>query len=165
MRETLDEAIDRVASTLTTVSSNAGIADRVRDRLDRRPSRGPLWLVAATATGVLLATLLIDPKRGVERPAIEVTSTAPAATAVAPPRNEPSIPSDVEASGSGSAIRRTPVAIELPPPPAIAALTVPSSLSVEELEVESLAIAPVDVAHLDELAALELAALEQQESR
>ena len=171
MRETLDEAIDRVASTLTTVSLDAGFADRLNAQLDRRRSRGTMWLVAATATSVVLATLLFDRRLDVGQPAVESTSTVPASIAVAAsdvaalPPNEVTASSEVETSRAGGAIRPAAPAIEMPPLPTIAALTGPSSLSVEELQLKSLAVSPVEVVYLDEVAALELPELDKEESR
>jgi len=178
MRETLDEAIDRVASTLTTVSPDAGFADRLGARLDRRPPHGTMWLVAATATSVLLATLLVDLRLDVGEPAVESTSTAPASIAAAAsdvaalPPNEVSASREVETSRAGGAVRPSAPAIgpaapaiEMPPIPTIAALTGPSSLSVEELQLKSLAVSPVEVVYLDEVAALELPELDKEESR
>ena len=73
MRETLDEAIDRVASTLTAVSVDPGFVDRLEARLDRRRSHVPMWLMLATATTVVAAVVLIDRPPESERAAIEAT--------------------------------------------------------------------------------------------
>lgn len=161
MRETLDEAIDRVASTLTAVSADSRVADRLDARLDQPRSRAPLWLMAATATGVLLATLLMNRSWDVQRPAIEFSSKATTPTAASSsPGIEPSIPIEVGTSAPSSATRHASGELEMPPAPTIAALTGPPSLSVDELRLESLTIAPVDVVHLEAVASLELPELE-----
>ena len=68
MRETLDEAIDRVASTLTAVSADSRFANRLDARLDERRSWAPIWLMAATATSVKAAASSVTPTtRGASR--------------------------------------------------------------------------------------------------
>ena len=161
MRETLDEAIDRVAATLTTVSADSGLADRLDARLDGRRARAPIWLMAATATSVLLATLLMNRPWDVQRPAIESPSKATTTTAASPsPGTELSIPIEAGTSAPGSATRHASGELEMAPAPTIAALTGPPTLSVDELRLESLTIAPVDVVHLEAVVSLELPALE-----
>jgi hypothetical protein len=161
MRETLDEAIDRVASTLTAVSADSRLADRLDARLDGRRSRAPIWLMAATATSVLLATLLMNRPSDVQPPAIESPSKAITASAAGPSATiEASSPVEVGTSTPSSATRHASRELEMPPAPTIAALTGPPSLSVDELRFESLTIAPVDVVHLEAVTSLELPALE-----
>lgn len=161
MRETLDEAIDRVASTLTAVSADSRLADRLDTRLDERRSRAPIWLMAATATSVLLATLLMNRPWDVQRPAIESPSKAMTASAAGPSATiEVSIPIEVGTSTPSSQTRHASRELVMAPAPTIAALTGPPSLSVDELQLESLTITPVDVVHLEAVTSLELPALE-----
>jgi hypothetical protein len=166
MRETLDEAIDRVAATLTTVSADSGFADRLDARLDGRRARAPIWLMAATATSLLLAMVLMNQPWGlqlwdVQRATVEAPSKATTATLASPsPTSEVSVPIAPRTSAPAGTIRHASHELEMAPAPTIAELTGPPSLSVDELRLESLTIAPVDVVHLDEVASLELPALE-----
>jgi len=160
MRETLDEAIDRVASTLTAVSADSRFVDRLDARLGERRSRAPIWLMAATATSVLLAALLMNRPWDVQRAAIESPSKTMTASAARPSAIEASIPIEVRTSTPSSAIRHASRELVMAPAPTIAALTGPPSLSVDELRFESLTITPVDVVHLEAVTSLELPALE-----
>ena len=160
MRETLDEAIDRVASTLTAVSVDPGFVDRLEARLDRRRSQVPMWLMLATATTVVAAIVLVDRPRESERAAIEATLPRVADASPALPSAAVDLPADVSGSAGRSESRHELVTPDMPPPPIIAALTGPPSLAVDELSLESLDIAPVEIVHLDDVPSLELPALE-----
>jgi hypothetical protein len=97
----------------------------------------------------------------VERPTIEAQSRATTAPLASPsPPSEASVPIAPRTSAPAGTIRHASRELEMPPAPAIAGLTGPPSLSVDELRLESLTIAPVDVVHLDEVTSLELHALE-----
>jgi hypothetical protein len=166
MQETLDEAIDRVASTLTTVAADPGFADRLDARLDERRLRAPMWLTAAAATSLLLAMVLMNRPWGlqlwdVQRPTIEAPSKATTATLASPsPTSEASVLIAPRTSTPAGTTRNASRELEMPPAPTIAALTGPPTLSVDELRLESLTVAPVDVVHLEAVVSLELPALE-----
>ena len=160
MRETLDEAIDRVASTLTAVSTDSGFVARLDACLEQRRSHVPMWLMLATAATVVVVVVLIDRPRETERAAIESILPPTAADAARPSTAEPNVFAETDALATAQEIRHALVEPDMPPAPSIAALTGPSWLALDGLSVELLAIAPVEIVHLDDVPSLELPALE-----
>lgn len=168
IRETLDEAIDRVAAAMTAVPARP-----VHREIGEGPHREigkireftflpklaglPVLLVAAAT--VLLAVLVLDRPREMEPAVLESTlprvNEAARAAPVAPVV-ETAAPVPARREGTVHEV----VEPHIPPRPAIAALTEPSGLTVGELNLESLAIAPVEVTDLEDLPSLELSALE-----
>ncbi len=150
--ETLDEAIDRVASSLTLAPADAAFSARLRARLDRS-SVLPWPLLAAAVAGTLAAAVALgivggrptpSVDRGTatdDRPAVEASSSLPAGQAVTS-----------RASQLLTATRARPTPNSQAPAfsvPAIVALDPPDELGVGRLNVQPLALQPVEVAELE----------------
>ena len=166
MRETLDEAIDRVAAAMTTVEHSVEHRE-IREFGERRKSPESLLpdlpdlpvLLAAAAT-VLMAALLLDGARELERPTLEATLPRVAETVGAAPSAPEAVEARSEPVSAHDVIRHEFVDPDIPPRPTIAGLTGPSVLTVDELSLESLAVAPVEVVDLEDPPSLELPALD-----
>jgi hypothetical protein len=144
--ETLDEAIDRVAASMTMVSGDVTLSSRVRAGMANAKRSGAVWgfVVAGSIAAAVLAIVVMD-QRGAP---IASGTNAPGVTAVDPPRvlqssrgAEP-ITQPVQrelSSDSTIAVRRDA------PEPSIPALALPEALNLEGLEMQSLSIAPVEL--------------------
>lgn len=159
--ETMDEAIDRVAASLTAVCDDEEFVTRLEARLDVRSSRTRApWLIAVAATAaVILGVVISFNQNAPQRIAINTSAatTAPAAPAI-PARDiiEPRVAAEqrvvrVEwelAHAAPDAIRQ------------VAALDGPQTLNVDALVFESLTIDPVTEPGLLELPSLEVREIE-----
>lgn len=154
-RETLDEAIDRVASALTAVPPDPGFARRLDTRLTANSSGLSVWMGASAIAMVVVAAVVISLNQPPDvpspvaplRPAAVTSSEPPAisATAIVTPPVAP-----------GRQAPASPLAEVIDPfVPALAALPTPELLNVDALTLESLTIAPVEFGELD-LASLEV---------
>jgi hypothetical protein len=154
--ETMDEAIDRVAASLTAVRDDEEFVARLEARLDVRSFRAHArWLVAVPATAAVILALVISfdqnpPQR------IPIDTSA----GLAP--DAPSVPArDVIAPRVAAEQRAVRVESELAHAAPdtirhIAALNEPPTLNVDALVVESLTIDPVTEPGLLELPSLEV---------
>ena len=144
--ETLDEAIDRVAASMTMVSADATLPSRVRARMTKDERSNAVWgfLVAGSLAAAVLAIVVTDQRETTITP----RKDAPTATLV---NALPALPSSrvSEPSTESLGVRIRPdstVAIRgAAPEPLIPALALPDALSLEDLEMQSLSIAPVEV--------------------
>jgi hypothetical protein len=162
MRETLDEAIDRVAATLTTVSPRSSVVERLDAQPERRRLQRAMRLALATASIVLVAVALIERRDRGESPAV-VQSRVTAAPNGAESSLSPSIVSDLAGDvvdTRGAIGARRVLGSDLPPAPTIAALASPPALVVDDLQLVSPAVAPVEIVQLDDVPRLEVPALE-----
>ena len=159
--ETLDEAIDRVAASMTAVPANPLLADRiVRELNDRRGSIWTLIPAAAAITALVAAVAWSVFDRSSAVPSTASTTAEVAAPAIAP---TPSVVSVDQQTANNVApprirVRRAPQAVfldEESPVRQIDALSEVSSIAIDELPNDLLTIAPVQVAPLD-LASLEV---------
>lgn len=154
--ETMDEAIDRVAASLTAVLDDVEFVARLEARLDARSPRARgLWLIAASATaaatlGVVISFNQIPPQR---IPIITSAATAPDTRAV-PARDliEPRVAAKHHVVRAQSELAHAaPDAVRQIP-----ALHGPQTLNVEALLFESLTIDPVTEPGFLELPSLEV---------
>ena len=156
-RETLDEAIDRVASALTAVPPDPGFARRLETRLEARSSGLPLWIGASAIATVIVAAVAISLNWQPRAPSIEDRSRPAAVASSSGPAVSsaaiviPAVAAERRADASG----RPRAEVIEPFVPAIAALSTPELLNVDALAFESLTIAPVEFGELD-LASLEV---------
>ena len=161
--ETMDEAIDRVAASLTAVRDDADFVARIEARLDvRSPRARGLWLVAASATVAVILAIVFDFDRTTTNP-IEVNPPRVAETPAAESIPLPA-PAVIEAAGSGEQqlvrVQPPPAHATLESVPQIAALTGPQTLNVDDLLFEPLSIEPVIEPGALELPGLEVRDLE-----
>jgi hypothetical protein len=154
--ETMDEAIDRVAASLTAVRDDEGFVARLETRLDVRSCRERgLWLVAAPATAAVILALVISfehnpPQRIPINPSAALAPDAPSVPArgviaprVAAEQRVVRVESEL-AHAAPDTIRH------------LAPLNGPPTLNVDALVVESLTIDPVTEPGLLELPSLEV---------
>lgn len=156
MRETMDEAIDRVAAAMTAVPADPGFAARVDARLATRASVAWRWvaLPGAAAAVVVAAIAFVLPGNDEAARSRPQPARAALPSAAMPVRV---IPPPVAALMRPAAVRRDGVRPQRDLAAEedevfvtrIAALPAPDPLSVDALSLESLSIAPVDVANLD----------------
>ena len=165
--ETLDEAIDRVASSLTAVPADPSFGAGLQLRMQARPRIELNVLAGTLATAALaLFALVLWPAGDVsiiesDRTAAALPATPPPAAITAPPTESP------DASHVGAPTdNRTASVYELGDvaAPMIAPLPAPQQLAVEALHVEPLTVAVVEVQAL-ELTDLTLAPIDAPEER
>jgi hypothetical protein len=153
----MDEAIDRVAASLTAVRDDEEFVARLEAHLDATlSSRRALWLIAVPATAaVILGVVISMTQNAPQRIAID---TAPATAALTSPAALPAEAVEEPAVGARSVVgvhqelaHAAPDAIRQ-----IAALNGPETLNVDALVLESLTIDPVTEPGLLELASLEV---------
>lgn len=159
--ETMDEAIDRVAASLTAVCDDEEFVSRLEARLNVRssPTRA-LWLIAVPATAAVILGFVISFNQSTpQRIAINTSAAtaAPAAPAI-PARDviEPRVAAERRvgrvqpelAHAAPDAVRQ------------IAALDGPQTLNVDALVFEPLTIDPVSEPGLLELPGLEVRAID-----
>jgi hypothetical protein len=155
--ETIDEAIDRVAASLTAVRDDDQFVARLETRLDAQsPRTRPLWLIAAPASAAMILGVLVSFNQNApQRAAI---NTALATTALGAPT---AVPSDVveKPAAAEQHVVRARLELAHTAPDAIrqiAALNQPQTLSVNALVFESLTIDPVTEPGLLALPSLEV---------
>jgi len=143
-REPLNDAIDRVARSMTTADPAPELAARVLARLERRtPERQP-WMVATAALAVaILAMFVVTVVREVRTPQSATTtlaSTQPALEAA----NDP--PDSIDVQAAAPAFESSvPALPPLDPPDAITQDSIqPTKLSIPQLTVEAIVMPPVD---------------------
>lgn len=158
--ETLDEAIDRVAASLTAMPVDVGFVARLDARLDARsPRTRGLWLVAASATSALiLAAVMVD--RSATTPIAIDPPRVAAADPTPPPRAVELVEGAAPADGRIVRVKKEPAPTMLQPIPQVAALDGPQSLSVDALLFGPLTIEPVEEPEVLALPDLEVRAID-----
>jgi hypothetical protein len=161
LHETLDEAIDRVAASLTAVPRDAGFGARLQLRVGRSRAGKPLLLTASLVTAVLVAAIALNVGRRHEDGISHgIETAAPIAAAVAPDAADESNPSIVtEPNAVATPTMRASHVVgadDHPDDGTIPALAVPETLAVDNLALHALAISPVELERLD-VPTLELA--------
>jgi hypothetical protein len=166
--ETLDEAIDRVAQSLTAVPADPSFATRLQSRIQARPRIEFNVLAGTLATAALAVFVLVLWGTGnvsmieTDRTAAVLPATPPPA-AITPSPIAPPVASRVSAptteNGTAPAYEIGDVAA-----PTIAPLPAPQLLAVEALRVVPLTVAVVEVEAL-ELTDLTLAPIDAPEER
>jgi hypothetical protein len=161
IRETLDEAIDRVAATLTTRPPDAAAAARLQERLASDTRRVPLWLAvpaaAAVVTLAVMASLLRAPTPSVTESVAESPGAAAAVTQAGDIVMSASRPAPVTRVARQPRTRVDHGAGEADP--AIPLVPPPTPLVIEELTFEPLWVAAVELDALD-VAVLEVPEIE-----
>jgi hypothetical protein len=154
--ETMDEAIDRVAASLTAARDDDQFIARLEARLDAGSRRTrALWLIAVPAAAAIILGIVVSfNQRAPQRVAI---NTAPATMALG---SLPAVPSDVvEKPVAAEHVVRDQSELAHTAPDAvrqITALNAPDTLKVDALAFESLTIDPVTEPGLLELPSLEI---------
>lgn len=162
-RETLDEAIDRVAASMTAAAHDVAAVAHVESALDRPDARRRDWMLAASVALAIAGTFAVwqtseTPSSGrVADAGLPATAPAPLPPVDARPAGEPTVRGDAADVGpeaprqAAQAARARALDAEdsrAAQVTAIAALPSPSSLVIEELELHDLNVSPVA---LDEL--------------
>ncbi len=148
-RETLDEAIDRVASGLTAVPPDPGFARRLDTRLAANSSGLSVSMGASAIATLVVAAVVISLNRPPDAPSPGAPSLPAAVTSSsAPAISAPAIVTSPVAPGRQASPSPRAEVIE-PFVPALAALPTPELLNVDALTLESLTIAPVELGELD----------------
>ena len=155
--DTLDEAIDRVAATMTAVSADDGFHARfdAQLRAARRFELPWIGLAAATAAAAAIFVALNLSSTTSPLPVVSTPSVASAIPVV--PDVKPSTAAPIEELNTTSV---PPARIDVVRVvPMIAALPHPAEIGVDDLSLNSLTIAPVEVGLLD-LANLEVTGID-----
>ena len=142
--ETMDEAIERVAASVTAVSVDPGFVTRLEVRLvARAPRAHGLWLMAASATAAVILAVVLNFDREAPRPR-PTNPTQVAAIPDAPAMPTPGVTDQARPAETRVArVELEPAQAALDPVPQIAALDGPQTLTVGALVFEPLAIEPV----------------------
>lgn len=153
--ERLDETIDRVAGTMTSVASDPALVARIARRLEADASQAPSWprlgfAAAGVAAAVIVAIVVLTDQRGPQpreaaarnapgasHPAVATQPSTPAADRIAHTVDRPARP------------RRARSITHEAQVPQIAALPSPELLSVDGIATDPLTVFPVDLAPLD----------------
>lgn len=159
--ETLDEAIDRVAASMTAVPGDLLLADRIARELNDR--RGSLWTLipaAAVITALVVAVAWSVLDRSSAVPSTASIRRQAAVPAAAPTRSVASFDHQTAHTVTPArtrARRASPAVVldEESPVRPIDALSEAASIAIAELPNDLLTIAPVHIAPLD-LASLEV---------
>ena len=153
-RETIDDAIDRVAGELTAAAADAAFVARLRLRLERGPRVPVGWRAIGVAIAVVLLAVLASLFRSdtsVPRvPADSLTANdVPHAPTVA--SAEAAVPDLMTATAPVTPRAPDTRRIVEPPvdPHAIAALPAQRVLDVAHLQLEPLSVSPVDLSSLE----------------
>ena len=166
--ETLDEAIDRVAASLTAVPADPSFAMRLQSRMQARP-RIELNVLAGTLAAAALAVFVLVMWRTSDVSKIEIDRTAAVLPATPPPVAIASPPVTSPAASRVTAqatenVTASASQIADVSAPMIAPLPTPQLLAVEALRVDPLTVAPVEVEAL-KLTDLTLAPIDASEER
>jgi hypothetical protein len=161
-RETLDEAIDRIAASLTAVPADPAFAGRLRAQWAERQQPGTWRVAAACAAVALLAMAIALPwvpgppaprlSSATPRPAGRIASPESTKVAVDPPetpRLTAAKPSSPIVIAEASADARPSIEI-------VAALAHPESLTLSDIAPEDISLAAVRLEPLLEIASLDV---------